>query len=146
MIMRDTRGMTKLALAAIALGLAGCATASPPEIPGCRNGPCIGIGETQDLGSLLRVTPLTVLEDSRCPIEADCAWEGAFRIDARLDIGHETITVELKAWEPFAINGGTLLLAEVAPDPSVQWPNLEAGDYQLGFTFEPDTAPESDQP
>jgi len=128
--------MIRQAIAARALGLAGCATASAPEIPGCRKGPCVHIGETQGLGSL-SVTPLAVLEDSRCPIEADCAWEGAFRINARLDLGHETITVELKAWEPFVINGGTLLLAEVAPDPSVQWPKLEAGDYHMRFTFEP---------
>jgi hypothetical protein len=81
------------------------------------------------------VTPLDVLEDSRCPIEADCVWEGALRIKARLDIGHETITVELKGYEPFQINGGTLLLSEIAPDPSVQWPRLAPNDYRFGFSF-----------
>lgn len=119
------------------LAITACATAPAPalEIPGCRNGSCIHMGESQDFGSL-RVTPLEVLEDSRCPIEADCIWEGTFRIKAQLDMGHESITVELKAYEPLAINGGTLTLAEVAPDASVQWPNLAPKDYSLRILFQ----------
>lgn len=118
------------------LALAGCAAAPAPEIPGCREGPCIQMGQSQTFG-IMAVTPLEVLEDSRCPIEAECVWAGRFRIRARLDIGHETIETEIEAWQPLTINGGTLLLEEVAPDPSVQWPKLAPGDYSMRFSFTP---------
>ncbi|MDG2002394.1 MAG: hypothetical protein P8J20_03595 [Novosphingobium sp.] len=115
--------------------LAACAGATPPpKTPGCYEGPCIALGESQQFG-IMRVTPLEVLADSRCPIEAECVWAGELRVNTQLDIGHETITVELKAYEPFTINGGTLLLAEVAPDASSQWPKLGQRDYAFRFTF-----------
>ena len=118
-----------------ALLLASCATAAPPPaISGCREGPCIAIGDAQQFG-IMRVTPLEVLADSRCPIDAQCVWAGELRVNTRLDIGYETITVELKAFEPFTINGGTLLLAEVAPDATAQSPGLEQRDYAFRFTF-----------
>ena len=118
-----------------ALFLVACTAAAPPRsIPGCYQGPCIAIGEAQQFG-IMRVTPLEVLADSRCPIEAECVWAGELRVNTRLDIGHETITVELKAYEPFTINGGTLLLAEVAPDASSQWPTPGQQNYAFRFTF-----------
>lgn len=120
-------------LASLALG--ACVAATPPtRIPGCYQGPCTALGETQQFG-IMRVTPLEVLADSRCPIEAECVWAGELRVNTQLDIGHETITAELKAYEPFTINGGTLLLAEVAPDASSQWPALDQEDYAFRFTF-----------
>ncbi len=39
-----------------------------------------GIGETADLGNGLRVRPLEVLEDSRCPQNARCVWAGRLRL------------------------------------------------------------------
>ena len=120
-------------LACFALG--ACVAATPaPGVPGCYEGPCIAIGESQQFG-IMRVTPEEVLADSRCPIEADCVWAGELKVKTRLDIGHETIWVDITAWEPFTINGGTLLLAEVAPDASTQWPKLKALDYGFRFTF-----------
>jgi hypothetical protein len=120
-------------LAGLLLG--ACAGAKPPaSIPGCHEGPCIAIGQSQQFG-IMRVTPLEVLADSRCPIEAECVWAGELKVRTRLDIGHETIWVDIKAWEPFTINGGTLLLAEVAPDASSQWPKPEPQDYGFRFTF-----------
>lgn len=120
----------------VTLALAACAGATAPaEIPGCYEGPCIGIGQSQQFG-IMRVTPEQVLADSRCPIEAECVWAGELKVKTRLDIGHETIWVDIRAWEPFTINGGTLLLAEVAPDASSQWLGLEARDYAFRFTFD----------
>ena len=120
---------------AASLALGACAGATPsPAVPGCYGGPCIAIGQAQQFGAM-RVTPLEVRADSRCPIEADCVWAGELKVNTQLDIGHETITVELKAFEPFTINGGTLLLAEVAPDASSQWPKPAQRDYAFRFTF-----------
>lgn len=119
--------------------LAACTTAAEqPEIPGCRTMECVAIGESQQVFADFRVTPLEVLEDSRCPIEADCIWEGQVRLRAQLDLGHESIEAELNSSKPMRINGGFLSVAEVAPEASVQWSPIEANDYRFGFSFAPD--------
>ena len=118
------------------LALGACAGSAPPSgIPGCYEGPCIAIGASQQFG-IMTVTPLEVLSDSRCPIEAECAWAGELKVRTRVDIGHETIEVDIIARQKFRINGGDLLLAEVAPDASSQWPQLKPKDYAFRFTFE----------
>jgi len=119
------------------VALATCTTAGSAKIPGCYKGPCVKIGEAQDLPGI-RVIPLAVLTDDRCPIEADCATPDKFVLKARLDMGHETIEMELPGYEPVRINGGMLTLAEIAPDSSIQWLHLKPGDYAFRFTFVPD--------
>lgn len=124
-----------LILPATLLLLAACAAAAPPPaMATCRSAPCIAIGEAQQFG-IMRVTPLEVLADSRCPVDAQCVWAGELKVRARLDIGHETITVELSAGQPLAINGGALLLEEAVPLPSMQAPQQTPRDYRFHFTF-----------
>jgi hypothetical protein len=126
--------------AAIALLLLpACSTAADsPDVPGCRVMECVAIGEAQQVWDDLIVTPLKVLEDSRCPIEAECVWEGRVRLSARLDMGHKTISVTLDSNEPMRINGGFLSIAEIAPDMSIAWSPIQTKDYQFGFSFAPD--------
>ena len=130
-----------LALALLA-PLSGCMTAgTEPEIPGCRGMECVALGEAQELGPQpgdLIVTPRAVIEDSRCPIEADCVWAGRLRLKADVQLGHEVITVELATDEPLRINGGMLSIAEVAPDASVEWTPIPPEAYRFGFAFGPD--------
>ena len=119
--------------------LAACTTAAErPDPPGCRTVECVAIGESQQVLADFTVTPIAVLEDSRCPIEAECVWAGRIRLMARLDVGHESIEMELDSSKPLRINGGFLSVAEVAPDASFQWSPIETGDYRFGFTFAPD--------
>ena len=98
---------------------------------------CVGIGEPFHTANIT-VTPLEVLEDSRCPIEADCVWEGRVRLKTQLDLGHETIFVTLDSSNPLRINGGFLSIGEVAPDMSNAWSPLRPEDYHFGFSFAPD--------
>ncbi|TNE53605.1 MAG: hypothetical protein EP341_06165 [Sphingomonadales bacterium] len=121
--------------------LAACTTGvDKPEIPGCRAVECVRIGEIQTLTRDLTVKPLEILEDSRCPIEADCIWEGRVLIRSELTLGHEVIVATLGTSEPMRINGGWLSIAEVAPQASVQWSPLDVTDYHVGFRFAPDTS------
>lgn len=132
-----------LAIALVAGSSAACATKSEEvPIPGCTEMECVAIGEAAVLNELLVVTPLEVLEDSRCPAEADCVWQGRVLLKTRLDLGHETITVQLDSNEPMRINGGMLRIAEVAPYASTQWDPLSPGAYRFGFAFTPDIATE----
>lgn len=118
---------------------AACATSEErPAPPGCRSADCVAIGEMQRLAADLVVTPLEVIEDSRCPIEAECVWSGRVVLRSQLDLGHETITTNLDSIEPLTINGGTLTIAEVAPEMSNKWIPIQPEDYRFGFAFAPD--------
>lgn len=130
--------MQYLSLIAI-LSLTACAAVSEKAaLPGCYEGPCVRIGETQDLGTIA-ITPLEVIEDSRCPVEAECIWPGRVLINAQIESrGASAKTrLDIESWKPLAIHGGTLELVEVAPDASVQWPDLAPGDYRFRFRFVP---------
>lgn len=128
-----------IAIATLAIATSACAT-KPAQVdtPGCSQMECVAIGEAAQLSDLLIATPLKVTEDSRCPAEADCIWEGRVVLKTRLDLGHETITVLLDSSEPMRINGGMLTLGEVAPYASTQWSPIEPGNYRFGFSFVPD--------
>lgn len=127
---------------ALLSSLSGCVTGEEPqEIPGCRTAECVALGAPQDVGleiGDLAVTPLEVIEDSRCPIEADCIWEGRVLLNSELRLGHEVITVTLDSGEPMRINGGMLSILEVAPDASVRWSPIPSESYRFGFGFAPD--------
>lgn len=132
---------TSFAFAIIA-SLSGCVTGQQPaEIPGCRTMDCAALGEPQEAGRYegdLVMTPLEVIEDSRCPIEAECVWEGRVLLKSELRMGHEIITVELTTEEALRINGGMLSIAEVAPEQSVEWSPIPSENYRFGFRFAPD--------
>lgn len=130
--------MTRQLIPALLLvGLTACAAVDAGrDIPGCHEGPCVAVNETQDLGAV-QVTPLDVIEDSRCPIEAECIWAGRVRIIARIENRGGVIEDELESWKPQVVAGGTLELVEVAPDASGQWPDLAPGDYRFRFSYVP---------
>jgi hypothetical protein len=72
-------GMRTFALAAFgAVTLAGCVSYNVRETPGF-----VRLGETA-MVSPARVTPIEVLEDSRCPAGVQCVWAGRVRIAARV--------------------------------------------------------------
>lgn len=90
------------------------------------------IGETADLGGGLTIRPIDVKEDSRCPADVDCFWEG--RLVLRADVsGTER---ELTLGTPLETPQGTVLLAVVKPHPFDNWPTAEIGEpppYRFGF-------------
>ncbi len=113
-------------------------------MPGCKEMECVGIGAAAKINETLAVTPLEVIEDSRCPEDADCVWQGRTLLKTRLDQDQETITVQLDSNSPMRIKGGMLRIAEVAPYASTRWPQIAPVSYRFGFAFTPDIA--SDRP
>lgn len=81
------------------------------------------------------VTPLAVIEDSRCPMNARCIWAGRVRLSVRIDLGSRSETREIATDQPIRVADGELALVEVQPDllageaPSGEKP------YRFGFTF-----------
>jgi len=120
-----------LALAALALG--GCATVPPPAAPSDGIARA-ALGQTVAVDGP-RVTPLDVLEDSRCPMNARCVWAGQVRLKTRVHLGSGDRTIELVSNTPVAIADGSLELVEVRPDRVAGGDAITAKDYRFGFRF-----------
>ena len=113
----------------LALALAACATVPPPAA-----GPTAGLGQWAYADGL-RVKPLAIVEDSRCPINAVCVWAGRLvvRIEIRGGNGREVRELELR--KPVPIADGQLTLVEAAPGKMADQPTAP-GDYRFTFAFE----------
>ncbi len=113
--------------------LAGCATALPPATS------ADGIARAE-LNQRVYVdgpyvTPLAVIEDSRCPIGVQCVSAGRTRVMVRIDLGSRSEYRELCSDKPLQVADGTLALVEVQP-------GLRAGEqpgrdnpYRFGMRF-----------
>ena len=85
----------------------------------------------------LRITPLKVLEDSRCPVNARCVWAGQVRLRIRTQQADSATTFEIISGKPLTLAGGTLELREVHPD-KIAGRNrgaVNSSDYRFGFGF-----------
>ncbi len=91
------------------LALAACAT-----IPAASIGPTAQLGEVAAVGSL-RVRPLRIVEDSRCPINAHCIWAGRLILRAEIRGSGKSETRDLTLGEPLAGVDGKLTLVIVEP-------------------------------
>lgn len=90
-----------------------------------------GINETADLGHGLRVRPLEVIEDSRCPQNARCVWAGRLRLRVNVEgVGDREITLDEAAVET---PHGAFALVAVSPGPWTDWPESQRTPYRFGF-------------
>ncbi len=90
-----------------------------------------GIGQTADLGNGLRVRPLEVLEDSRCPQNARCVWAGRLRVRVNVEgVGERDVILDEAAVETPA---GSFALVAVSPGPWTDWPEEQRPSYRFGF-------------
>lgn len=89
------------------------------------------IGQTADLSEGLRVRPLEVLEDSRCPQNARCVWAGRLRLRVAVDGAgeHEVTLGEAAVQTP----RGAFALVAVSPGPWTDWPQELRPAYRFGF-------------
>jgi hypothetical protein len=127
-------GMRLLAYLLV-LATAGCAAQPPPLT--ARAGDDLSrarIGATVSVGGP-RVTPLAVIEDSRCPMNVRCVWAGRVRVSVRIDLGSGSQVRELTQGKPVPIADGTLELVAVQPDRRTEAKPIAAGDYRFGFRF-----------
>ena len=116
-------------LAAAALLLAGCVTTRTNEDGSVD----ARLGQTVNVGGP-RVTPLAVLEDSRCPMEARCVWAGRVRLSVRVSTGAGSAVREIASDKQLQVADGQLELANVMPPRSVRGP-IKPADYRFSFRF-----------
>ena len=113
--------------------LTGCVTAQQYNDDGSIDAK---LGQTVRFGSM-KVTPLKVLEDSRCPMEARCVWAGRLTLRVRINLGGSDQFGEVSTDKPFQVRAGRLELQGVMPPRSVQR-TLVPGDYRFTLKFSGD--------
>ena len=105
---------------------------TPCPIPNTSPGASAALGERARIGSIA-ITPLEVLQDSRCPVDAQCIQAGTVRISAKLESGSDSRTVALQLGAPFSFAGAHVLLLDVVPVRAVG-KTLSPSDYHFIFT------------
>ena len=80
------------------------------------------------------VTPLAILEDSRCPVSVQCVWAGRVRLSVKIDLGSHSETREIATQEPIPVADGKLTLVEVRPARKTPG-TVPPQDYRFGFAF-----------
>jgi hypothetical protein len=109
-----------------ALALAACVTTATSATP--------GLGQV-GLVDGLRVRPLRIVEDSRCPINAICVWAGRLIVRTEIHGGNWRETRDLELRKPQSIADGQLTLVEAVPSKMADQP-VDARDYRFTFAFE----------
>lgn len=87
--------------------------------------------EVSGLG--VRITPLEVMGDSRCPVDVQCIWAGTVKVRARLVSGLGEAMQEFELGKPITTEAETITLSEVLPVPKA---GVKIKDSEYVFTFE----------
>jgi len=111
------------------VALAACATIPPAEA-----GPTAGLGQVAYTNGI-RVRPISVLEDSRCPANVQCVWAG--RLVVRSDVigGSWHRTLDLELGKPQHVADGSLTLVSAAPQ-KVAGAVTDPRAYRFTFDFQ----------
>jgi hypothetical protein len=113
----------------IALAIAACTTTQATHA-----GPTATLGRFANVNGL-KVRPLKVIEDSRCPINAVCVWAG--RLVARSEVrgGSWRKTLDLELGKPQQIADGALTLVAVHPS-RLAGARTDPRAYRFTFDFQ----------
>jgi hypothetical protein len=83
------------------------------------------------------VTPVEVLEDSRCPADVQCVWAGRLRLRTTIHLGAGDRTRELVLGEPVPVADGLLELAGAWVEPATgAGVAITPADYRFAFRFD----------
>lgn len=106
------------ALCAPAL-LAACAVVPPPTVSTpLPESSQVALGQSVRVGDLV-VTPISVAEDSRCPMNARCVWAGRLVVETRIEgeasAGRWRDTAPIQLGETYGTHGKTIALVSGEP-------------------------------
>jgi hypothetical protein len=111
----------------LAFMLAACATA-----PLVNAGPTAALGQVATVNGLT-IRPIEVVEDSRCPALARCAWEGRLTVRARMTGPGWTQIRDFELGVPQAVDVHRVTL--IAAEPQKAAPGqIEPGAYRFTFS------------
>jgi hypothetical protein len=89
------------------------------------------IGEVLDIMGL-KISPLAVLEDSRCPIDVECIWAGTLRLRANLESFSGISEQVFVLGESITIENGSIKLVSVEPITDSKT-NIDDSEYTFSF-------------
>ena len=119
----------KAVVTLIALMLAACATA-----PLVNAGPTAGLGQVASVNGL-RIRPIEVVEDSRCPALVRCVGEGRLKVRARMNGPGWTQIRDFELGVPQAVDQYRATL--IAAEPQKAAPGeIDPRAYRFTFTAE----------
>jgi hypothetical protein len=118
----------KYALVLAASLLAGCATAPATPSDGIARA---GLNQRVYVDGPY-VTPLQIVEDSRCPAGVQCVSAGRTRVAVRIDLGARSEIAVLCSDKPLQVADGQLALVEVTPGAAS---GTRPGAYRFGMRF-----------
>lgn len=119
----------KRLIALAALAVAACATVPPADAS-----PAAGIGQVASVDGL-RVRPLQIVEDSRCPINAVCVWAGRLVVRSEIRGGSSREVRDLELGKPQPIADGQLTLVTAEPGKTAG-AETDPRAYLFTFVFE----------
>jgi hypothetical protein len=99
------------AFALAALPLAGCATFFGAHVSAVHT---LKLGQSGNYGPV-DLTPISIDEDSRCPIRTQCIWAGQVRVKVLVEPAGADHAVFATLGQPMGVDGGTLLIENVSP-------------------------------
>lgn len=111
------------------VALTACATIPPAEA-----GPTAAIGQIAYTNGI-RVRPLSVVEDSRCPANVQCVWAGRLVVRSEVIGGSWRETRDLELGKPQQIADGTLALVSVEPSKQADVP-IDPRAYRFTYDFQ----------
>lgn len=84
------------------------------------------------------LTPMDIVEDSRCPVDVACVQAGQLRVNVMLSsaMGTSTMPFTLASAEPVTTETASLWLSESTPEPLASDPASES-EYLFTFRIEP---------
>ncbi len=109
-----------------ALALAACATVPPADA-----GPTAGLNQVAAVNGL-RIRPIELVEDSRCPANVQCVWAGRLTVRARMNGSGWTQIRDFQLGSPQAVDQYLVTLVSAEPPKSAPGP-IDANAYR--FTF-----------
>ncbi len=113
-----------------ALAFAACAATS---VAATSIANFVALRQSATVGSVI-VTPLQVIEDSRCPANAHCRWAGRLVLRVRIEWGSRAEHRDMVGGGSVNIAGGTLILSGVGPEPGFA-DGPKSSEYRFSFTF-----------
>jgi hypothetical protein len=113
---KSTPIFAALALATLPLG--GCVIV--PDGPNLAakpqpEGTPVALGVPVTVGDVA-VTPIKVVEDSRCPVNANCVWAGRLIVETRIDGAGWRDTANITLGEDYGTHGKVIRLSQSSPN------------------------------
>ena len=102
-------------------------------VEGAERSVVVGFNQSTN-GLVAEVTPLELLEDSRCPLDVQCIQAGTVRI--LVAVGASPLTQTLVLGKPLTVSDAVVTLTDVSPAPYARVA-ISLADYRFTFSVEP---------